>query len=375
MKLAAHRPPCRPLPVQRESLRSGVQTVARAGLAIVLACAWPSYPAQAADNFQFALIGDLPYNRADEQNLRDVLDDIGRSQSAFVIHLGDIKSGSEHCGDALLERRISLLEASSKPLVLAVGDNEWTDCHRRPAGSFDPVERLNWLRKRVFAAPRSLGQSSLTFTQQFAVGTDPSPQTAPTPPTTTSEAGTRPPSAGVLAGLPENTRWHHKGVLFITFNVPGSNNNYWGQYDAAHPRNAEFAQRRLHNENWLRDSVALARAPDIQALVVAFQGNPFERDSGEQQSQLRDGFREWRQVLASQLKLVGKPVLLVHGDTHTHRIDSALQDEQGQTLRNVTRLETFGYPFTRNWVEVTVDLRKAKPFDIAVRRLLQAEGD
>ncbi len=316
-------------------------------IGIIGLCILSVHPAL-AQSVRFAAIGDLPYNTADERNVDDVLQDIANSQSEFIIHLGDIKSGSEYCGNDLLDRRLRQLESSAKPLIYTVGDNEWTDCHRRPAGGFDPLERLQWLRKRAFHKPVSLGHTPLAVQQQ-AILTD-------------------------AANTPsENLRWQRGDVLFVTFNIPGSNNNYWAQQEADHPRNAEFATRRAHNEAWLSDSISKARAGNVKAVVLAFQGNPFERDSAEQKSHLRDGFAEWRSQLASQLKSLGKPTLLLHGDTHAHRIDQSLRDDKGQIVANVLRLETFGFPFTRNWVEVAVDTSKTLPrevFDIRAKRLL-----
>ena len=47
-------------------------------------------------------------------------------------------------------------------------------------------------------------------------------------------------------------------------------------------------------------------------------------------------------------------MLLVHGDTHRHRVDRPLRDpESGATLANFTRVEVFGYP-TMNWVRIRV---------------------
>jgi hypothetical protein len=51
----------------------------------------------------------------------------------------------------------------------------------------------------------------------------------------------------------------------------------------------------------------------------------------------------------------GKPVLLVHGDTHVFRVDKALvSSADGKPLENVTRLENFGEREV-HWSRVTVD--------------------
>ncbi len=59
-------------------------------------------------------------------------------------------------------------------------------------------------------------------------------------------------------------------------------------------------------------------------------------------------------ALADAAKRLGKPVLFIHGDTHTYRLDTPLVDAAGIPVGNLTRLETFGSPFV-GWVEVSVD--------------------
>ena len=49
------------------------------------------------------------------------------------------------------------------------------------------------------------------------------------------------------------------------------------------------------------------------------------------------------------------PVLLIHGDSHTQRVDHPLRDRgTGEPLANFTRLETYGAPDI-GWVRVVVD--------------------
>ena len=59
-----------------------------------------------------------------------------------------------------------------------------------------------------------------------------------------------------------------------------------------------------------------------------------------------------------------RPVLLVHGDTHTHRVDKPLMDASGKRVENLTRVESFGSPFV-NWVRVSVDPADPAFFRIA----------
>jgi hypothetical protein len=67
-----------------------------------------------------------------------------------------------------------------------------------------------------------------------------------------------------------------------------------------------------------------------------------------------DGFSHFLAALADEAKAYGKPVVLIHGDSHRFVHDQPLVDSAGQKVPNVTRAETFGSPDV-GWVEVTLD--------------------
>ena len=51
----------------------------------------------------------------------------------------------------------------------------------------------------------------------------------------------------------------------------------------------------------------------------------------------------------------GKPVVYMHGDTHTFRVDKPLVGSiSRRIIENFTRVETIGYPDT-HWVRAIVD--------------------
>ena len=66
---------------------------------------------------------------------------------AFVIHVGDIKSGDSDCSDNALKDILDAFQTSAHPLIYVPGDNDWTDCHRKSNVSHDPLERLDRLRE------------------------------------------------------------------------------------------------------------------------------------------------------------------------------------------------------------------------------------
>jgi hypothetical protein len=68
----------------------------------------------------------------------------------------------------------------------------------------------------------------------------------------------------------------------------------------------------------------------------------------------------------------GKPVVLVHGDSHFFRIDKPLSPRRVRgkpvttALENFTRVETFGTPY-HHWVHVTVDPNDPNVFTFGPR--------
>lgn len=287
-----------------------------------------------AEPFAFALVGDLPYTRDEESQFAEMLARIGREKLAFVIHVGDFKSGGSVCSDQLFEERRRLLQESVHPLVLVPGDNDWTDCHRLVDGGYDPQERLARLRELFFAGRESLGQHRLLLERQ-------------------SERDPAHP-------YPEHVRWARSGVLFVGINVVGSNNNF-----GPGPRgSAEFEARSRAVRAWLGDSFRQARREGHSAVVVAMHADPlFDAPPGAMQ---RTGYNEFIEFLREQVAGFDKPVLLVHGDGHRFRLDRPLRDGQGRALPNFLRLESFGSPHV-SWVRVTVDAARPEVFQFDPR--------
>jgi hypothetical protein len=268
---------------------------------VVTAGLWAAPAAHAQVWFQFAVIGDAPYFAFEEAQVAATLQALAREPVAFVIHVGDIKGGGRPCSDELFADRLALLDASPLPLVLTPGDNEWTDCHRTAAGGHDPLERLARLRELFFAGGESLGRRRIRLERQ--------------------------------PGRPENARWRHEGVLFVTLNIPGSENN------ARMPD--ERDARMADNFRWLEAAAVEAARPDVRALVVVAHAEPgLHRSPGA-----RDPYASFRAALARHAARIAKPLLLVHGDDHRYAFDRPLRDPRtGQSVTGVQRVSPYGSP-------------------------------
>src|SRR5207253_10181107 len=84
------------------------------------------------------------------------------------------------------------------------------------------------------------------------------------------------------------------------------------------------------------------------------------------------GFADIRAQLQKEAMAFGRPVVLVHGDSHFFRIDKPLSPrrERGKlatpALENFTRVETFGSPY-HHWIHVTVDVNDPNVFTFRPR--------
>lgn len=276
--------------------------------------------------FSFALIGDTPYSAFERRHLPALLAQIADSSAAFIIHAGDIKAGDDSCGNAVLLDRLALFDDQPLPFVLAPGDNEWTDCARPAAGGFDPLERLGWLRRHFYPPSQSLGRQTMAVASQA--------------------------EAPGFPAYRENLRWARGPVLFLTLNVPGSNNNR----GARHHPNPEYLERQAANRAWLAEGFRRAREGGFAALVLTFQANPGFEEHADSRPEGRpdSGYRELLDQLLAETQAFPGQVVAVHGDSHVHRIDQPLRDPaSGEPLANFTRVETYGFPFM-GWVRVRV---------------------
>jgi hypothetical protein len=169
---------------------------------------------------------------------------------------------------------------------------------------------------------------------------------------------------------PENRRTTVAGVPVATLHVVGSLDGY-EQVGLAPELATEIPARRAANLAWLRETFAEAGRTDAPGVMLVMQANPdpyaqgfWEGDASAERPPLwDDAYGELLAALRTEVVAFGKPVVLVHGDTHVQRIDGPLTVEPGEdfALPNFTRVETFGSP-NLNWVRATIDPRDPQVF-------------
>jgi hypothetical protein len=309
----------------------------------------------ALTSLTFAIASNVLDKPAGETSLHHMLDAIARERgTSFIVYDGNLKGETEPCRDPLYDARQQIFDSSRKPVVLLPGGNDWASCSLAQAGSYDPVERLDFIRQLFFADSNSLGQTPMNVIRESDV------------------ARFRP--------FRENVRWQTDGVAFIGLNAPAPNNHYL----SAGGRNGEFEDRSVANAFWLEHAVETARRSDMRAVVVILQGDPdfarYERRDRfawlhfSRSETSRDGFLELKRSLVKAAELFRGPVIVIHqSDTPTprgFRIDQPLRNDKGMVVANLTRIAIDLKKPQSQWLEVESDFAWRPPFRVRVRDVI-----
>jgi len=286
-----------------------------------------------------AIIGDTPYGAAqieDFPNLMAAIDADARISS--VVHVGDIKEGSARCDDSYFAQIFAGFSTLTIPLIYTPGDNEWTDCHRANNGAYDPLERLDAVRKVFFPVP------GLALAGGF------------------KQVLTQAEDAGFEKYV-ENQLWFESGVAFGVVHVVGTNDSKAAWYtddstgtkvDDPARRDAERSARNAATLAWIDRTFNVAAEQKAAGVVIAMQADTFQNPG--------DSFTNIIQRIATRAKAFSKPVLLVQGDSHVFIADKPLQNgntQHGVTIAvpNLTRIVVQGSttkPLTE-WLRLHID--------------------
>jgi hypothetical protein len=293
-------------------------------LAIVLSTSGPPAPTpNPPGTFAFGALGDAPYYPWEDWRYPLMLADMDRNDLTFSIHIGDIFW--RPCSDDRYERSLRWFNGLKHPLIYVPGDNEWADCWTEQEGGFDPRDRLAHLRRTMYPRPAaSLGLQPMELDTQSA--------------------------SPAFAEFVEHARWSQSGVVFATLHIVGSG-NFTQRFPARTEADDHESRRRLEATlAWLLETFARAKSQSATAVVLSFHADPgFDGSDAD-----RAPFRALLDAFEDEAVAFGKPVLLIHGDSHQFTTDQPLKARATeQTIGNVTRLEVPGSPLV-GWVRVVV---------------------
>ena len=285
-----------------------------------------------AQAFKCVALGDMPYSIPDDYGRYErLISAVNRTKPSFALFIGDTKSGSTPCSDEYNLIVKNYFKQFNMPLIYSIGDNEWTDCHRTLAGSYDPLERLENLRVTFFSNNKSQGKQPITLHRQADV----MPQ---------------------YSQYVENAYWVKNDFIFINVHIPGSNNNFERNNEAIN----EYRHRNEANLAWIDYAFKFAGKNNLHGIIFFYQADMFY--SPLQATELSSGYRDTLNSLTRHAEAFEKPVLLIHGDSHRLKIDQPLKTiDKGFVLENVIRLQVMGEDQVQA-VEVGVYPSSEQPF-------------
>lgn len=322
----------------------------------------------AARPVTLAVFGDWPYN----QNLLDNAPLLIKSVNADgdvrrVLHVGDIHSGSMPCTSAGMlppiptsdpgwnQRIYYQFQQFKAPVVYTPGDNEWTDCHKsKEKSAGDPLKELASLRSLFFARPgHTLGlKDSVVLTQAHKF--DPAHPTD--------------------AQFVENVMWEESRVVFVTLNMPGSNNDtlpWTGGFVNQAAQAQERQERTDADIRWLKAAFARAASSHSAAVVIALQADMWDPAAVLPGGDGLFAYTPFVKVLADLAVQYRRPVLLINGDSHVYGADRPLAAPSSATglihgtpaVPNLMRITVQGSTSAPSeWLRLTIDPRDPDVF-------------
>jgi hypothetical protein len=355
-------------------LRMAFLAVAVTAAAVVVARATSAH-ADGSTAVTLAVYGDSPYGAVNGDTtqlsetpafIASINDDPDVSR---VLHVGDIHSGSDHCYAAYDHTIFNVWAGTDPvypsqgyqdPLVYTPGDNEWTDCNKSKEGGGtggdsyydptqtghlpgDPLDNLALVRSLFFpVAGQTLGADPAQVTSQALVGPK------------------------KYRSFVENVRWEQNGVMYVTVNLPGSNNDSLPWFNKLPITQRQLDERNLRTAadiQWLSDAYNLAETNGDAGLLIGTQADMWDPAAAAPGG---DGLDQYNTVVSRIAKLTrdfGHPVLLINGDSHVYESDNPLSSSDplysihplGFDVPNFTRITVHGKTDPLEWIKLTVD--------------------
>jgi hypothetical protein len=322
----------------------------------------------AATPITIAVFGDWPYNQLLLDNAALLINSVNADPAvSLVMHVGDIHSGSMPCTSAGILPPIATanpgwndkiyfdFQQFAKPVVYTPGDNEWTDCHKaKEKSSGAPLNELAAVRNLFFARPgHTLGLSDKTVL---------------------SQRNYFDPAYPADASYVENVMWMDGKVVFVTLNVPGSNNDtlpWTGAFANPAAQAQQAAARTSADTRWLQSAFELASDSHARAVVIGLQADMWDSAALAAGGDGLNQYTPFVQALADSATSFAGPVLLLNGDSHVYGADRPLADPSSptgmihhtQAVPNLTRVTVQGSTNApAEWLRLTVDTRQSQPF-------------
>jgi hypothetical protein len=169
--------------------------------------------------------------------------------------------------------------------------------------------------------------------------------------------------------------WQDGRVLFVTLNVPGSNDDtvaWTGAFADPAAQAQEVALREGANARWLDAAFDLAERRNLKAVVIAIQADMWDTSALAPGGDGLSAYTPFVRHIADRTLRYGGPVLLLNGDSHLYEADHPLADPASATgaihgapaVPNLWRITVQGSTNApAEWLRLTIDAtNRANPF-------------
>jgi hypothetical protein len=167
--------------------------------------------------------------------------------------------------------------------------------------------------------------------------------------------------------------WEESQVVFVTLNLPGSNNDglkWTAPFTDEAARQQEATERTAADIRWLERAFAQAEADGAKGILIGTQADMWDPAAVVAGGDGLSGYTTFVQRLADLSIHFGKPVLLINGDSHVYEADHPLADPNGatglihgtQAVPNFTRITVQGSTNAKEWLKLSIDPRQTDLF-------------
>jgi hypothetical protein len=167
--------------------------------------------------------------------------------------------------------------------------------------------------------------------------------------------------------------WQESRVVFVTLNVPGSNNGtlpWTGSFANPAAQTQEVADRSAANMRWLDAAFSFAERRNAKAVVIGLQADMWDPAAAVPGGDGLSAYTPFVKRLADLATHFERPVLLLNGDTHLFESDRPLAIPTSatgvihgtQAVPNLTRITVQGSTNApAEWLRLVIDVTGKAP--------------
>eukprot|EP00594_Rhizosolenia_setigera_P014505 CAMPEP_0178979180 /NCGR_PEP_ID=MMETSP0789-20121207/25672_1 /TAXON_ID=3005 /ORGANISM="Rhizosolenia setigera, Strain CCMP 1694" /LENGTH=560 /DNA_ID=CAMNT_0020669203 /DNA_START=77 /DNA_END=1759 /DNA_ORIENTATION=+ len=251
-----------------------------------------------SEPFSFLVVGDVPYDEEEADIFRSQISSISPSNE-FIVHVGDMTRASyTQCRRSDYETVDSILQQSSIPVFIVLGDNDYMDCPNPYFALTRWKLHFTQYHMKYDWAPNSVNGIKFLSTVEYQ------------------------------SRRSENMVFFHKGILFLFLHIVGEPLQGLGSWPEA-----EFEARHSDNLSFTKSNLSKYRRDEnLRGVVIFGHAKP-------RRSLHSDFFDPLLQYVNNVPQFRFIPFLYLHGDGHDYEESYDFNTRSGIRLSNFKRIQ------------------------------------